>query len=197
MTGLVRTLGIESADYLVDYWPLSWTVLWIEWRLWGNHPLGFHLMSLALHLFSGFLIWRLLERLGWREGWLGGLLFIVHPLAVESVAWISEIKNTLSLPFFLLSCHAYLDGEEDKKSRGYLRSVGYYLAAMLSKTSTVMLPLVLLLYSWSKSGKITRQSVIKVVPYLLIAVPLGLVTVYFQNNVIGISQGVISVGWFL
>jgi tetratricopeptide (TPR) repeat protein len=165
-----------------DYWPLSWSVLWIEWHLWGNHPLGYHRVSLAFHLFSGFLIWRLLERLGWREGWLGGLLFIVHPLAVESVAWISEIKNTLSLPFFLLASHAYLDGEENKNSRGYLRSIGYYLAAMLSKTSTVMFPIVLLLYAWSKSRKITARDLKKIVPYLLVALPLSLVTVYLQNH---------------
>jgi Flp pilus assembly protein TadD len=164
-----------------DYWPLTWTLLWMEWHLWGNEPLGYHLCSLALHICSGILIWRLFNRLGLRWGWLGGLLFVIHPLAVESVAWVSETKNTLSLPFFLLSIDAWLDAEE-KRSPDNRRSVFYYLAAMLAKTSTVMLPLVLLLYCWWKRGHVTWQELKRMVPYVAIAVTLGLITVYFQNN---------------
>jgi tetratricopeptide (TPR) repeat protein len=167
---------------ITDYWPLSWTALWIEWHLWGNHPLGYHLCSLVLHLCSGFLVWRLFGRLGLRGGWLGGLLFVIHPLAVESVAWIAEIKNALSLPLFLLSCDAWLDGEEDRGKSGYLRSVLYYLAAMLAKTSTVMLPLVLLLYGWWKRGTITRRDIQRTIPYFVIALVMGLVTIHFQNH---------------
>jgi len=172
---------IWSTTPTTDYWPLTWTLLWIEWHLWGNEPLGYHLCSLALHITSGFLIWRLLNRLGLRWGWLGGFLFVIHPLAVESVAWVSEIKNTLSLPFFLLSIDAWLDAEE-KQSLGHWRSVFYYLAAMLAKTSTVMLPLVLLLYCWWKRGWVTRQELKRMIPYVAIAVTLGLITVYFQNH---------------
>jgi tetratricopeptide (TPR) repeat protein len=94
------------------------------------------------------------------------------------VAWVSEIKNTLSLPLFLLSCDAWLDAEEKKTS--YLRSTFYYLAAMLAKTSTVMLPLVLLLYSWWKGG-VTRQNLKRIIPYLVIAIALGLVTIRYQH----------------
>ena len=162
-------------------WPLTWTLLWIEWHLWGNAPLGYHVCSLALHLSSGLLLWRLFGRLGLRFGWLGGLLFVVHPLVVESVAWIAEIKNTLSLPLFLLSCDAWLDAEE-KRSTGYARSVLYYLAAMLAKTSTVMLPSVLLLYCWWKRGRIARQEITRMFPYAAIAMVLGLITVYFQTH---------------
>jgi len=164
-----------------DYWPLSWTLFWIEWHLWGNEPLGYHLCSLALHISSGLLIWRLFDRLGLRWGWFGGFLFVVHPLAVESVAWISEIKNTLSLPFFLLSLDAWLDAEE-KRPLGHLKSVLYYLAALLAKTSTVMLPAVLLLYCWWKRGRISRREVIRMIPYGGIALVLGLITIYFQNH---------------
>jgi len=163
-----------------DYWPLNSTLLWIEWHLWGNAPLGYHVCSLLLHLSSGFLIWRLFDRLGLRFSWLGGLLFVVHPLAVESVAWIAETKNALSLPLFLLSCNAWLDAEE-KKPGSYLKSILYYLAAMLAKTSTVMLPAVLLLYCWWKRGRVTRQEITRLTPYAAIALVLGLVTVYFQN----------------
>jgi hypothetical protein len=162
-----------------DYWPLTWTLLWMEWHLWGNEPFGYHICTLGLHVSSGFLIWRLFNRLGLRYGWLGGLLFVAHPLAVESVAWVSEIKNTLSLPLFLLSLNAWLDTEENKS--GYMRSVFYFLAAMLAKTSTVMLPLVLLLYCWWKRGHVTRQELKRMIPYVAIAITLGLVTVFSQN----------------
>ena len=168
----------------IDYWPLTSTILWIGWQLWGNEPLGYHLCSLAFHICSGFLIWRLFSRLGLRWGWLGGLLFVIHPLAVESVAWISEIKNTLSLPLFLLACDAWLDAEEKKVS--YLRPALYYLAAMLAKTSTIMLPAVLLLYSWWRGG-VTRQDLKRIVPYLVVAIALGLVTIHYQSNQVALG----------
>jgi len=129
LQGLWQIWLAAPTDY---YLPLTSTLLWIEWQLWGNEPLGYHLCNLALHILSGFLIWRLFNRLGLRWGWFGGFLFVIHPLAVESVAWVSEIKNTLSLPLFLLSFDAWLDAEEKKSS--YLRSVFFYCAAMLAKT---------------------------------------------------------------
>jgi tetratricopeptide (TPR) repeat protein len=163
-----------------DYWPLTWTLLLVEWHLWGDAPWGYHAVSLALHICSAFLLWRLLGRLGLRWGWLGGLLLVIHPLMVESVAWVAEIKNTLSLPLFLLSCDAWLDAEEGKR-RAYGKSIAFYLAAMLAKTSTVMLPAVLLLYCWWKRGGVTRREIVRMIPYGVIAVALGLVTFYFQN----------------
>jgi len=169
------------------YLPLTSTLLWMEWQLWGNEPLGYHLCNLALHILSGFLIWRLFNRLGLRWGWFGGFLFVIHPLVVESVAWASEIKNTLSLPLFLLSFDAWLDAEEKKSS--YLRSVFFYCAAMLAKTSTIMLPLVLLLYCWWKRGRVTRQELIQTIPYFFIAVVLGLATVLLQSQEQGVEFG--------
>ena len=79
-----------------DYWPLTSTAFWLEVHLWGNHPLPYHVVSLALHLCGGFLLWKLFARLGLEDrwAWLGALLFVIHPLAVESVAWLSELKNT-------------------------------------------------------------------------------------------------------
>ena len=165
-----------------DYWPMTWTFLWIGWHLWGAHTLGYHLCSVALHLTSAFLIWRLLGKLGLRWGWLGGLVFAVHPLAVESVAWISEIKNTLSLPFFLLSLNAYIDADQGGKTRGCGRALLFYLLAMLCKSSVVMLPVVLLLYGWWRHGRITRLDVARMLPWFAIALALGGVTLYFQAS---------------
>lgn len=180
----LRTLaGLEKiwlAAPMADYWPLTWTLLWFEWHLWKNLTLGYHACSLALHLLSGYLIWHLFRRIGLRWAWLGGLLFVIHPLTVESVAWISEIKNTLSLPLFLLSLSAYMDGDEGRN--GYLRSLLYYLAAMLCKSSVVMLPAILLLYCWWKHGRITRHDLQKTLPFFCIALVLGSLTLYLQTQ---------------
>jgi Flp pilus assembly protein TadD len=178
LPGLARLWFAAPAT---DYWPLTWTLLWLEWHLWGDAPLSYHLGTLALHIGSGLLLWRVLGRLGLRHTWLGGLLFVVHPLAVESVAWISEIKNTLSLPLFLLACDAWLDAEEGKPT-GYARSMLFYLLALLAKTSTIMLPLVLALYCWWKRGRITRVELLRLLPCAVIALIFGAITVHFQSH---------------
>ena len=164
-----------------DYWPLTWTLLWVEWHLWGDAPLGYHLASLALHLSGAFLFWRILARLGMRRGWIGALLFAVHPLAVESVAWISEIKNTLSLPLFLLAFDAWLDADEGRP-HAYSRSLAFFVLALLAKTSTIMLPFVLVLYCWWKRGRVTRTEFVRLAPYVAIALVLGIVTLHFQGR---------------
>ncbi len=107
---------IWFAPESLDYYPLKTSVQWVQWRLWGLDSFGYHLTNLGLHVLSGFLLWILLRRLGLRLAWLGGLLFVVHPLAVESVAWVVELKNTLSLPLLLGAMIAYL--RYDERSSG-------------------------------------------------------------------------------
>jgi hypothetical protein len=178
--------GLRSLSGLGDIWlshpdwALTSTALWIQWHLWGPLPFGYHVVNLLLHLANGFLVWHLFSRLGLRWAWLGGLLFVIHPLAVESVAWISELKNTLSLLFFLLSLLAWIDQDDGKD--GYLRSLLYYFAALLCKTSVIMLPAALLLYGWWKRGRITRRDLRKTIPFFALALLLGLVTLHFQAN---------------
>src|SRR5580692_9834625 len=109
-----------------DYFPLKSTAQWLEWRAWGARPAGYHAVSLALHLASALLLWRLLRRLGARWGWLGGLLFAVHPLAVESVAWAAELKNTLSLPLLLLAMSACVDCDAGRRRSSYGVSLGCF-----------------------------------------------------------------------
>ena len=123
-----------------DYYPLTAFVRWIEWHLWGDDTLDYHLVNIGLHLTSAFLIWRLFFRLGVRLAWLGALLFAIHPITVESVAWITELKNTLSLPPLLLAMLAWLDWKDEGRKHTYYRALAWFVLSMLAKTAGLMLP---------------------------------------------------------
>ena len=131
--------------YLMDFFPLKVSVEWLEWQLWQNNVLGYHLLNIILHIISSLLIWRLLSKLGLRLAWLGGLIFAIHPVTVESVAWIAELKNTLSLPPLLLAMCAWIDYDERGNPKDYFLALVLFLVAMLCKTTVVMLPVVILL----------------------------------------------------
>ena len=160
---------------LPDYFPLTSTSFWLEWRVWGAHATGYHITNLLLHALAVVLLWRVLRRLHLPAAWLAALVFAVHPVNVESVAWITERKNTLSLVFFLVSLLWYLRFEEGSKVQGpeskveadlrgargeargprlyYALSLLSFFLAILAKTSVVMLPLVLLLCLWWQRGQ--------------------------------------------
>ncbi|MGD1030308.1 MAG: tetratricopeptide repeat protein [Opitutaceae bacterium] len=174
-----------------DYYPLEATVRWVQWHLWHEHLLGYHLTNVGLHLLSAFLIWRLLKKLGVRLAWLGGLLFVAHPLAVESVAWVAELKNTLSLPPLLLAVSAFIDYDRAADApapgaarpwRHLLRSILWFLASMLCKTSVAMLPVMLLVYVWWRRGRIGKRDLWNTAPFFAVSLILGLITFYFQLN---------------
>ena len=140
-------LGLCTIWFRTDF-PLSNIAFWAQWRLWGDHPEGYHVVNVLLHTASAVLLWRVLARLRVPAGWLAAMLFAVHPMCVASVAWISELKNTLSLPFYLLSILWYLRFSSElctsdfglRTSKWYWLSLGAFVLALLSKTSTVMLP---------------------------------------------------------
>jgi len=174
-----------------DFFPLKTTLQWLLWRRWGANPTPYHFLTLGLHLFSALLFWRLLQKLGLRFAWLGGLLFVVHPLVVESVAWIAELKNTLSLAFLLPAMLAYLEFEDACARNDKIKSTrfGYYLLSLLlfllaalSKSSVVMFPFALLLYAWWRRGRIGRKDWIAALPFFAVSLVLGLITVSFQQH---------------
>jgi tetratricopeptide (TPR) repeat protein len=165
-----------------DYFPLKATFQWVEWKLWKDSVVGYHATNLLFHLLSALMLWRVLAKLGVRAAWLGALLFAIHPLTVESVAWIAEFKNTVSLFLLLLAFSAYLDFDAQSRSRDYALSLIFFLAAMLCKTSVVMFPTVLLLHSFWKRGRVGLKDITTSAPFFIISLGLGLVTIAFQSH---------------
>ena len=172
---------------------LSTFALWLQWLAWGENPGFYHAVNMLLHALSAVLLWRLLARLKIPGAWLAAALFAVHPVCVNSVARIAEIKNTLSLPFFILSFWLYLRYEalslnpaqarrSNRAAVWYGLSLIAFVLALLSKTSTVMLPLVLLACVAWQRGWITRQDCLQISPYFVLALGFGLMSAWFQKH---------------
>ncbi len=193
--GLARFWFSADAD---DYWPMTNSSLWLEWRLWRGNPAGYHITNLVLHIGASLLIWAILRRLSIPGAYLAGLLFALHPVNVESIAWISQRKNALAMVFFLLSILWYLRAEKEWETRdagrekisggglSYGLSLLALLLAMLSKGSVVVLPLLLLLIVWWRKGRISSRDLFRVAPLFVIAVGLGAVNVWFQTHGSGV-----------
>lgn len=165
-----------------DYFPLTTSFQRLEWHWWGADPLGYHLANVGFHLLSALLFWRLLRKLGVPLAWFGGIVFAVHPLAVESVAWVAELKNTLSLALLLAAAGAYIEFDSSGSRRAYALSIAGFLAAMLAKTSVVMFPGVILLHAWWKRGRIAGSDLRASAGFFAISLILGAVTLRFQET---------------
>ena len=162
-----------------DYFPLTSTTWWLEYRIFGEHPLGYRLVNLALHAGSAMLIWRLLPRLGMSEGaaFAAAAIWVVHPIHLQSVAWIAERKNTLSLFLALLAAMAFVN-----RGRTMWLSVPVFAAACLAKTSVVALPVVLAILWWWRAGFFTRDRKQALGAMVVIAAALSVVTIYYQSQ---------------
>jgi tetratricopeptide (TPR) repeat protein len=171
----LRQIWFSTKAY--DYWPLTYSDFWVEWRLWGNNPLGYHAVNVLLHIAASLLIWIILRRLAIPGAFLAAMLFAVHPINVESVAWIAQRKNTLAMLFFLLSILWYLKEERT----WYWLSLLAFAAAMLSKGSVAILPMLLLLILWWRRG-LSRKDWLATLPFFLVAIAMVCVNIWFQHK---------------
>jgi protein O-mannosyl-transferase len=175
-----------SIWFQMDF-PLTVIAFWLQWLAWGAKPFGYHAVNIALHALNAVLLWRLLARLRVPGAWLAGILFAVHPICVASVAWISELKNTLSLTFYLASLYCYARNLKPSP-KWYALSLLAFLIALLSKTSTVMLPMVLLGMRWWQRQPLGLRDLLRLGPFFLLSIAFGGMTVWFQTH--GLLKGV-------
>jgi Flp pilus assembly protein TadD len=170
---------------------------WVEHLVFGSNPAGYHIVNIALQAISALLFWRLLARLKIPGAWLAAALFAVHPVCVNSVARISELKNTLSLPFFILSFIGYLhyeaavlypaESDADSHRHGkatlwYVVSLVAFVLALLAKTTAVMLPVLLLLCVAWQRRRITGKDILHTLPFFVLSIAFGLMSIWFQKN---------------
>jgi len=177
-----------------QYYPLLHSAFWAQHRLFGDNPLGYHVVTLLLHAGSAVLFALVLRRLfeGARarppagSEWLAALLFALHPVHVESVAWITEQKNTLSLAFYLGAALLYLDFDESRKPRAYYWALALFVLSLLCKTVTATLPAALLVALWWKRGRIDwRRDVLPLLPWFAMGAAAGMFTSWVEKTYVG------------
>ena len=197
----LRQIWFEPAT-MVQYYPFTFTIFWLEYHLWGLNPLGYHLVNVLLHSCNAILLWVILRKLGVRGAWLAAGIFALHPVCVESVAWVTELKNTLSGLFYLgsiaFALKFWLPNEtsfESQMTRGskdsmagfgdwkfYWLAFAFYICALWSKTTTLPLPVVILLLVWWKRGRVVWRDIYPLGLFLAVGVVMGLMTMHVENH---------------
>ncbi len=172
-----------------QYYPILHSAFWFEHLLWGDSTLGYHLLNVGLHATAACLFGLCLQRLRMPGAWLAALLFALHPVGVESVAWISEQKNTLSTAFYLASALVYFRYRDTGHRSHYGWATGLFVLALLTKTVTASLPAALLVIFWWQQGRLNwRRDVLPLLPWFALGVISGLGTAGFERELIG-AQG--------
>ena len=169
-----------------QYYPVLHSAFWAEHRLWGDSVLGYHLANVVLHAAAAWLLYLVLRRLAVPMPRLAALVFALHPVCVESVAWISEQKNTLSAVFYLGSALLYLRFDETRRRRLYSLAFGLFFLALLTKTVTATLPAALLVVIWWRRGRVSwRRDAMPLVPWFAVGAAAGLFTAWMERTFIG------------
>jgi Flp pilus assembly protein TadD len=165
-----------------DICPLTMTTFWLEHALWGLKPLDFHLVNVFIHGLNALILWRLLRALQIPGAWLGAALWALHPVLVESVAWIAELKNTQSTFFYLFALLFFVHWLKNGRGWVYALTLLCTALAMASKTSTMILPLVLMLGAWWVDGRWSWRRIAAIAPTLLLSLAAGLLSIWTQGT---------------
>jgi len=185
------------APHTPQYYPLAFTALLLEFRAFGLDPLGYHVVNLMLHLANALLAWAVFARVRMRGAWLVGALFALHPMHVETTAWVMEIKNLLSGSFYLLAALAYLRFDERYAAAdrtrfpagAYALAAMLFLCALLTKSVTCTLPAALVLALLFRRERIDARRLAPLVPLFVLGVALALHTAWLEHAHVG-AEGV-------
>ncbi|MBL9201741.1 MAG: tetratricopeptide repeat protein [Opitutaceae bacterium] len=192
LAGLARIWFEPGATQ--QFYPLLHSAFWLEHTIWGDAAFGYHLVNVLLHATAALLFARVLLRLAVPGAWLAAALFALHPVGVESVAWISEQKNTLSTVLYLCAALAWLRFDaaapaQPRSARLYAIATALFIAALLTKTVTATLPAALLVIAWWRHGRIEfRRDVVPLLPWFALGIGAGLFTAWVEHAHIG-AQG--------
>src|SRR5437870_8843018 len=178
VSGLIRIWAEPQTapqEHLRQYHPLVNTVFWIGNRLWGNAMLGYHLVNIALHTVAALLLWKILRKLDLPGAWLAAAIFALHPVQVDSVAWLAEIKNTLSSVFFFSSILAYLNFDQTRNRGAYRFALLLFCVGLLAKAIVATAVVVLSILFWWKRGRLQwKRDLQPLIPFVLMGIASGL-----------------------
>jgi len=182
-----RIVARPGGAVVWNYFPMSRTSFWIERRLWGLNPLGYHVVNVFLHGLNAVLLFSILRMLRLPGAWLAAAIFAVHPVNVETAAWVTQLKTLLSTFFFLCAVAAYLRYEDGRGTKCYVAGCVLFLCALLSKTATVMLPVVLILMRWYMGRRWAVRDFLKFAPFFALSAIMAAVSIIYERYFIGSS----------
>jgi protein O-mannosyl-transferase len=176
-----------------QYYPLLHSAFWIEHKLWGDAPLGYHLANILQHAVAAVLVALILRRLKVPGAYLAAAVFALHPVHVESVAWITEQKNTLSAMFYLSAMLVYLHFDQSRKAWLYTAALALFALGLCSKTVTATLPGALLVIFWWQRGRLSwRRDVLPLLPFFVLGAAAGVFTAWVERKLIGAEGAAFS-----
>ena len=173
-----------SAEQTSQYFPLVYTMFRMEYALWGMSPIGYHTVNVLLHIANALLIWLILRRLPIRGAWLAAAIFALHPVQVESVAWITERKNTLSTLFYLLAILASFRFMYSERGWRRYYALGFvaYALALFAKTTACTLSAAVLIVHWLRGKRIGTREIVRIIPFLAAGIAMGLLSVWWEHS---------------
>jgi tetratricopeptide (TPR) repeat protein len=182
-------------ESMIQYYPLVFSSFWVEYQLWGLNPMGYHAVNVLLHGLNAVLLWRILRHLAVPGAWMAAAVFALHPVHVESVAWVTEQKNTQSGAFYLGSMAAFLrfSFPSDRTTNAdaawwYGLALVLFVGALLSKTVACSLPAALVLILWWKRGQVRLRDFLALVPFFVVGLGLAMLTLWLEKHHVG-AQG--------